>query len=110
MTAQASNEFIHICHVSVLIVFLVNGMVDDSVRFPLDSKGEVRKQYGYPEFLKDRVLGITTKVRKPYFFLDQLVIFFHRPSKKVALTEQIFNQAKVICDQCFQCPAWKIEL
>ena len=69
----------------MLIVFLVNGMVDDSVRFPLDRKGEVREQYGYPEFLKDRVLGITTKVRKSYFFLDQLAIFFHRPNTDISL-------------------------
>ena len=71
-------------------------MIDDPVRFLLDRKGEVRKQNRYPEFLENGILGIATKVCKPYFFLDQLVVFFHWPSNKVALAEQVFIQVKVI--------------
>ena len=80
--AQAADKLIFICHVSVPVAFLVNGIVNYAVHLFFDGKGKVCKQHGYPEFLHDGIHRAAAEIRKPYFFFDELVIFFHRPPQE----------------------------
>ena len=56
MAAQISDKLIHVCHIFVLIPFLVYGTVNNAVCLTFYGKCQVCKQYGYPEFLEYRIL------------------------------------------------------
>ena len=109
VTAQVSDKLIHVCHIFVLIPFLVYGAVNNAVRLPLYGKSQVCKQYRYPEFLENGVLGIAPEISEPDLFFDKLIILLHRPSKEVTLAEQLFGKVKIICDQRFHRPTWEVK-
>ncbi|MEY8379174.1 hypothetical protein AALD22_26170, partial [Lachnospiraceae bacterium 56-18] len=54
----------------VLIPFLVYGAVNNAVRLPLYGKSQVGKQYRYPEFLENGVLGIAPEIGEPDLFFE----------------------------------------
>lgn len=80
MTAEISDKLIHVCHISVLVSFLVYGAVNNVVCLTLYGERQICKQHGYPEFLKDGVFRVATKIGQSDLFFDKFVIFLHRPS------------------------------
>ena len=80
MTAEISDKLIHVCHISVLVSFLVYGAVNNSVCLTFNGERQICKQHGYPEFLKDGVFRVATKIGQSDFFFDKFVIFLHWPS------------------------------
>jgi hypothetical protein len=83
MATQVFDKLIHVCHIFVLIPFLVYGAVNNAVRLPLYGKSQVCKQYRYPEFLENRVLGIAPEIGEPDLFFDKLIILLHRPNADI---------------------------
>lgn len=80
MAAEISDKLIHVRHISVLVSFLVYGAVNNIVCLTLYGERQICNQHGYPEFLKDRVFRVATKIGQSDLFFDKFVIFLHRPS------------------------------
>lgn len=79
MAAEISDKLIHVRHIFVLVSFLVYGAVNNVVCLTLYGERQICKQHGYPEFLKDRVFRVATKIGQSDLFFDKFVIFLHRP-------------------------------
>ena len=76
MAAQLTDELVHVCFVFMLELRLhAVLMLNNAICFLLDDVCQVCKQHGNPEFLQDRVLGVSTETGQADFFFYELVLF-----------------------------------
>lgn len=110
MVAYAPNKLIYVCHIFVLVPFLVYSAVDAPVRLALYGECQVRKHHGYPKFLEDGVFSVVAEVCQDDYFFNKLVVIFNRLSQEIYLLEYPFIGGGVICDKRFKHTAWEVKL
>lgn len=85
ISADTSDQFIHICLVSVLVMPCIDRFINDAVGFCFDQHRKIGKEYRNPKLLLDGVLWKAVEIGQADFLLYELVLFFDRPNADIFL-------------------------